>query len=302
MGKRVLVTGATGFIGRNSLPELVKRGYEVVAITSRPIESKVDGVEFVQCDLTNHEEMKDVVANAKATHLLHLAWRAAVGGIWTAPDNINWLHTGLSLAEAFVDAGGKRITMAGSCGEYEWTSGLCKEGVTALNPSTYYGGCKLGLFHALRGYSDANDVEFAWGRIFFVYGPGEHHSRLGADVVLSLLRGEEARCSHGMQLRDYIHSGDAGRGLAALLDSNLIGDYNLGTGQAVRVKDVIEALGEAVGRPDLIKLGARQAPAYEPPLIVADMEKTMKSDIDWKPKFDLQTGAADTVAWFKEHQ
>lgn len=301
MRKRILVTGATGFVGRNSLPDLVSRGYEVIALTSRPIEDELEGVEFVQCDLTNVEQMRDVVANAKASHLLHLAWRAAVSGIWTAPDNINWLHSSLNLAQAFVEAGGKRIVMTGSCAEYDWASGLCKEDVTPLTPNSYYGGCKLGVFHALKGYCSVNDVEFGWGRIFFVYGPGEHPSRLGADVVLSLLRGDEALCSHGMQLRDYIHCADAGRGLAALADSNLIGDYNIATGQAVRVKDVIGALADAVGRPELVKIGARQAPAYEPPLIVADMEKTKAAGLDWSPKFDLVTGAEDTVEWFKNN-
>lgn len=302
MSKRIIVTGATGFVGRHTLPELVSRGFEVIALTSRPIENSVEGVEFVKCDLTNDAEMRTVVADAKASHILHLAWRAAVRGIWTAPDNMKWLQTSLSLAEAFVEAGGKRFVMTGSCAEYDWASGLCKEGVTPLTPSTFYGGCKLGLYQALKGYCDTNEVEFASGRIFFVYGPGEHPSRLGADVVLSLLRGEEALCSHGLQLRDYIHCGDAGRGLAALSDSDILGDYNIATGKAVRVKDVIESLAEAVGRPDLVKIGARQAPAYEPPLIVADMEKTLKSGLDWTPKFDLETGAQDTVEWFRNNQ
>jgi nucleoside-diphosphate-sugar epimerase len=301
MTKRILVTGATGFIGRHSLGELVSRGYEVVALTSRPIEDAVVGVEFVQCDLSNDAEMKEVVTKIGASHLLHMAWRAVIGGLWTAPENMNWLHTSLKLSQAFVEAGGKRITMSGSCAEYDWASGLCKEGVTPLYASTFYGDCKLGLFHALKGYCATNDVTFSWGRIFFVYGPGEHSSRLGADVVLSLLRGDEARCSHGMQLRDYIHCEDAGRGLAALADSDLVGDYNLATGKAVRVKDVIEALAEAAGRPELVKLGARQAPAFEPPLIVADMEKTLKSGLDWSPQYDLASGAVDTVEWFKKN-
>ncbi len=302
MTKRILVTGATGFIGRHSLKELVSLGYDVVALSSRELDSDIDGVEFVKCDLSNDVEMNSVVTKVGASHLLHMAWRAVVGGLWTAPENMMWLHTSLKLAQAFVEAGGKRITMSGSCAEYDWAGGLCKEGVTPLYASTFYGDCKLGLFHALKGYCATNNVEFSWGRIFFVYGPGEHPSRLGADVILSLLRGDEARCSHGMQLRDYIHCEDAGRGLACLADSDLIGDYNLGTGQAIRVKDLIEALAHAVGRPELVKLGAREAPAYEPSLIVADMEKTRKSGLKWAPKFDLKSGAYDTVEWFKRKQ
>jgi len=96
-------------------------------------------------------------------------------------------------------------------------------------------------------------------------------------------------------LRDYIHVQDLADAYVGLFESKLGGTYNLATGQAIRVKDLIEALAEAAGRPDLVKLGARSAPAYEPPLIVADMLKTRQA-LDWSPKFTLETGAADTVA------
>lgn len=302
MTKRILVTGATGFIGRNTLRPLLEKGFDVVAITSRAPDVPMAGVKYVVCDLTDTSAMRAAVTEIKATHLLHLAWRAVISGLWTAPENMNWIRISLDLAEAFVEAGGKRMAICGSSGDYDWASGLCTEGgVTPLMPSTFYGKAKVALYHALSGYCETNDVDFAWGRVFFLYGPGEHRSRLGASVAISLLKGEEALCSHGMQLRDYCHVEDAGAGLAALVASDLTGDYNIGSGQAVRVKDVILGLAVAAGRPDLVKLGARAAPAYEPPLIVADMTKTRDSGLDWAPRFDLVTGTADTIAWFREN-
>ena len=300
MSRRILVTGATGFIGRTTLQPLLDQGFEVVALTSRDVEDGVEGVRYVQADLTDQVAMEKIVSGIQATDLLHLAWRAVISGLWTAPENMDWLQISLNLAQAFVRAGGKRMTVCGSSGDYDWGSGLCTEGgVTPLMPSTFYGRAKVALYHALAGYCDTNDVAFAWARVFFVYGPREHPSRLGASVAISLLKGEEALCSHGMQLRDYMHVEDVGRGLAALAASELTGDYNLGSGVAVRVKDVILGLAEAAGRPDLVKLGARSAPAYEPPLIVADMTKTRDSGLDWTPKFDLKSGTQHTIDWFR---
>ncbi len=299
MDKRILVTGATGFIGRNTLIPLMERGFEVIALTSRTPENTVPGVRYMQCDLADRAAVKAVMAETRPGHMLHLAWRAVVSGLWTAPENMDWLQISLDLARSFVEAGGKRMTVCGSCGDYDWTSGLCSEDITPLAPTTFYGQAKVALYQALTGFSEINNVELAWGRVFFVYGPGEHESRLGASVVKSLLKGEEALCSHGMQLRDYMHVGDVGTGLAALAASSLTGAYNIASGEAVRVKDVIEGLAAAAGRPELVKLGARSAPAFEPPLITADMTKTRKSGLDWTPRFDITSGTRDTVDWFR---
>ncbi|MEL6472479.1 MAG: NAD(P)-dependent oxidoreductase [Pseudomonadota bacterium] len=299
MSNRIIVTGGTGFIGRHAVDDLVARGWQVVVPTSQTDIAPRPGVEFVLCDLTDPDARTALARTANASHLLHIAWRAAVSGLWGAPENAQWLRASLDLVNAFLEAGGARVTVCGSCGEYDWTSGLCIEDETPLRPSTVYGTAKVSMLHGVKALCEIKGASFAWGRPFFVYGPGEHESRLGASVILSLLKGEEALCSHGMQLRDYMHSGDIGRGLSALAASDLTGEYNLATGEAVRVKDVINAIAAEIGRPDRVRLGARQAPAFEPPLIVADMAKTRASGLDWTPRFDLATGVADTIESFR---
>ncbi len=296
--KRAIVTGASGFIGRQAATKLLERGFDVVAFTSRADAILPAGVERHVVDLTDADAVRRSVKMIGASHLLHCAWRSVVSGLWTAPENLTWVRHTLDLVEAFAASGGERMTGVGTCGEYDWAGGLCAEDRTPLTPATYYGACKHALESLLGPYAALNDLSFAWGRVFFVYGPGEHESRLGASVVKSLLSGEPALCSHGMQLRDYMHVADVADGLAALLDSDAEGAFNIATGEAIRVKDLINALAEEVGRPDLVQLGAREAPAFEPPLIVADMAKT-RNTLNWSPRYSLESGARDTVAAFR---
>lgn len=301
MKQKFLVTGGTGFIGRHTVVDLVERGHEVIVPTSRQIDDPVDGATYIQCDLTHPQDMKKLVAEAGADTLVHIAWRAAVSGLWGAPENVDWLQASLALGRAFLDAGGKRIALCGSCGEYDWTSGMCIEDVTPLRPNTIYGASKVSLLHGLTAMCDVAGASLVCGRPFFIYGPREHESRLTAYVITSLMKGEAAECSHGMQLRDYSHVGDVGRGISALAASDLTGEYNIGSGEAVRVKDVILEIAKEIGKLDLVKLGARAAPAFEPPLIVADMSKTRMSGLDWEPRFTLESGVADTIDWFRQH-
>lgn len=299
MDKRLLLTGATGFVGRRAIKPLLERGYDITALTSRSNPEPVEGVKFVSADLTDPAQLDSAVAKTKATHLLHLAWHSVPGGLWQAKENIDWVKHSLSLVESFAQHGGQRITVSGSCGEYDWTGGLCVEDVTPMRPNTLYGACKNGLQSILSAYCDKIGVELAWGRAFFIYGPGEHPARLAAYVINSLLTGKTAECSHGMQLRDYMHVDDVASGLVALLDSNLRGTYNIASGEAIRVRDLISHLADQTGASELLQLGARAAAAHEPPLIVADMAKTHAA-LDWRPTFTLADGAVDTVAWFRE--
>ena len=134
---KVLLTGATGFIGRYVAAELERQGIEFVTIgRTKPNESSS---QHITADLLTVEDFSDIIKQSEATHLIHLAWYAEHGKYWTSPLNLDWMQATVRLVTAFCQQGGEHITVAGTCAEYDWSYGYCIEDVTPTNPSTIYG-------------------------------------------------------------------------------------------------------------------------------------------------------------------
>ena len=151
--KRVLVTGATGFIGRHSLAGLLAADYEVHAVTLEPPLVDPSSVVWHRADLLDTHHIPDLLATVRPSHLLHFAWYATPGRYWIAPENLQWVQASLGLLQAFTHAGGRRVVMAGTCAEYDWNYGFCSEAITPLAPRTLYGVCKHALQMMLTSYA-----------------------------------------------------------------------------------------------------------------------------------------------------
>ena len=300
--KRVLLTGAGGFVGRHCLPALLAQGYEVHAVASRKHATPaLPGVHWYAVDLLDKRQISTLLAEVRPTHLLHCAWYAVPGKYWTARENFSWVETGLHLLEAFADQGGQRVVGVGSCAEYDWHDGHCSERVTALNPGTTYGVCKHAFQLLLTAFSEYAKLSSAWGRLFFLYGPHEPQERLVASAIRSILLEQPARCSHGQQIRDFLYVQDAADALVALLDSEVLGPVNIASGAPVAVREVVQMIADQLQRPNLIRLGALPSAENEPPLLLADVAR-LRDEVGWSPRYDLASGLAETISWWKLQQ
>lgn len=295
---RVLVTGATGFIGRGTLAPLREAGFEVHAVSSRPRPaSDPRGVRWHELDLLAAEAAPAITAIG-ATHLLHLAWYAEPGRFWRSAVNLDWVAASLRLLRAFADGGGRRAVIAGSCAEYEWgDETVCREAETPLRPATLYGAAKHGLHTVAAAFAVEAELSLAWGRIFFVFGPHESPARLAGSVASSLVAGQAALCSHGEQIRDFLYAPELAEALAALLGSEITGAVNMASGRPLPVKELIGALADAAGRPELVRLGARAA-GSEPRLLTADATR-LRDEVGWSPTLALPETARRTVEWWR---
>jgi nucleoside-diphosphate-sugar epimerase len=299
--KRVLVTGATGFVGRWTLEELLDRGYEVHACgfgdpvpTTRP-------VHWHPGDLLAPGGTVRLVEGIRPTHLLHLAWYAAHGKFWKASENLAFVRASLELLQSFAEAGGTRVTMAGTCAEYDWSQGTCTEGVTALAPSSLYGAAKDALRRLLEAYArdSGRELSWSWGRLFFLYGPHEDPRRLVASAIGAMLAGREAPFSHGRQQRDFLHVADAAAALVALLDAPVQGAVNIASGSATSIRDLVGRIAELLQAAHLVRLGALPAPEGDPALIVGDARR-LREEVGFSPRYSLPSGLEQTVTWWRQ--
>lgn len=299
--RRVLVTGAGGFIGRHCLPVLISKGFEVHAADVFVPAEKPHGLHWHQLDLLDTKQTYELLATICPTHLLHFAWYAKPGEYWNSLENIRWVEGSLHLLRVFHMNGGKRVVMAGTCAEYDWRYGYCSEYITPLVPSTLYGTCKNALQHLLEEFSQVTGLSSAWGRIFFLYGPHENHSRLVSSVILNLLQNKTAQCSHGNLIRDFLHVQDVASAFVSLLESNVTGPVNIASGNPTAIKDVVNTIADKLNKRDLVGFKEGPPPLNEPGLLVAEV-KRLNSDIGWKPSYDLDRGLEQTISWWKDQR
>lgn len=296
--KKVIVTGASGFIGRHALKTLISKGFEVHAITSNDSRPANSDCKWHRVNLLENSQIKDLIQTVKPTDLLHFAWYVVPGQYLTSEYNFMWLQASLELLRQFQERGGQRVVMAGTCFEYDLKYGYCSELVTPIKPDSPYGTCKHALQELLRVYSQMTGLSSAWGRIFFLYGKREHPQRLVSSVIRSLLGGDPALCSHGNQIRDFLYVQDVADAFVALLESEITGVVNIASGKPVSIKEVVYKIGEKFGHPEMIRLGAIPASPQEQKLLVGEVGR-LSNEVGWLPKYDLDTGLELTIDWWK---
>jgi nucleoside-diphosphate-sugar epimerase len=293
--QRVLVTGGTGFVGRHAVASLTDAGREVHCIARTPLTAP--GVVAHLGDLHDQAFVERVMMCVRPSHLLHLAWYTEHGRFWQSEENLRWLSTSLNLVQAFAAAGGQRVVIAGTCAEFAPSATHISEAHSLQRPATLYGTSKAALREVVAAFARDRRLSFAWGYLYFLYGPFEAPQRLVPSVICSVLRGEEARCTAGTQIRDFLHTSDAGAAFAALLQSSVEGGINIASGEAVTVAEMAVRAATAAGDARLLRLGAVPMNPADPPCIVADPARLF-GEVGWRPRVSLDEGLRDVADWW----
>jgi nucleoside-diphosphate-sugar epimerase len=295
--KRVLITGASGFIGRHCLDALVASDYEIHAVARRPL-ADTRNIVWHPIDLLMPGAASELARRVRASHLLHFAWYTKHALYWTAPENSKWLACSIELVGAFADAGGERAVCAGTCAEYAWNNSVCDECSTALAPSTPYSRAKVALYSRLTEMARDRHFTLGWGRVFFPYGPFEAAQRLVPTVINSILRREPVKCTSGEQQLDYLYVQDVADAFVALLGSDVTGAVNVASGTPVRVCDVVKRLAYQLGGLELVRFGALPTRQSDPKLLVAAVER-LGTEVGWRPTLAVDKALTRTIEWWR---
>lgn len=314
---RVLVVGGAGYIGSHVAHELKRQGHEALIYDnlSTGRAELAEGFDLITGELCDSGRLAGALRRADA--VMHFAALACVGESVAQPRKYfhNNVRGGLTLLDAAVDAGVKKIIFSSTCAVYGLPEKVpITEDVPRL-PVNPYGATKLAFEHALEAYDQAYGVRFVSFRYFNAAGAeengrvGECHSpethlipsafeAINGRRDLLEIFGTDYPTPDGTCIRDYIHVSDLAeahvRGLDYLSGEGVSVKLNLGTGRGHSVNEVVSTIESVTGRKVPRRVGARRA--GDPAELVADPARAEKL-LHWKAKRDLHQIVSTAWAW-----
>ena len=271
MTPRVLLTGGTGFVGRQILNALQRANTDVRVVIRAGTEARLAASAPVERIFTKDLFAENALWWAKACDgidtVIHAAWYAMPGKYMQSPMNLDCLQGTLQLAQGAAQANVRRFIGIGTCAEYDTNAGYLSVN-TPLRPTNPYASAKAAAYFALNNWLPLLDIEFAWCRLFYLYGDGEDKQRLIPYVRSRLAMGRPVNLSSGFQVRDYLDVSIAGSKIAAVSLGNTTGAVNICSGQAQTVREMVERIADEFGRRDLLRFGTRPDNHFDPPCVV----------------------------------
>lgn len=272
MSGLTLVTGGTGFVGRQVLRALDEMGAQVRVVVRGGKQDQLEKLESIASVVTTSDLFAETaewwarVCDGIDT-VIHVAWYAEPGRYLQSIKNIDCLAGTVQLAKGAAQAGVRRVVGIGTCFEYDLNGGLLSVD-TPLRPLTPYAGAKAATFMALSQWLPQQNVEFAWCRLFYLYGEGEDERRLVPYLRTKLAAGETAELTSGKQVRDFLDVGKAGRMIVETALGRAQGPVNVCSGTPITVRQLAENIADEYGRRDLLIFGARPDNLIDPPCVM----------------------------------
>ena len=272
MSGTVLVTGATGFVGRHVLRALASLGLPTRVVIRDGTEARLEVHRGMEGVITTPDLFaEDVQWWARVCDgidsIIHAAWYAEPRQYLHSPKNMDCVLGTLQMARGAVMAGVRRVVGVGTCLEYDTRYGALSVD-TPLHPRTPYAGAKVAAYTALAHWLPAQGVEFAWCRIFYLYGEGEDERRLVPYLRARLAAGQPAELIDGKQIRDFLDVQEAGRMIADVVIGAQQGAVNICSGVAITVREFAGRIAEEHGRRDLLRFAPGSQNLLDPSCVV----------------------------------
>ncbi len=294
--KKMLLTGASGFLGRNFLECLDKSKYEVFAV-GRSCPQYLDKEHYFKYNLKDFEGALQYIRKTCPDILVLFAWDVSTQSYWESYENCVWADICIRMAQVFLDNGGLQILFAGTSASYDYGKGFLREQPDYEHPSSLYGISKLYTSQALQKLAKMHDAVYCEARLFAIYGKYEKMARLVPLTAWRLSHNEKIVNECGELLRDYIYIEDAVRAIHLLIETKASGVYNISTGKPVSIGQIIKRIAKELDRRELIEFHNNDK-AKEYPLIVGDNAKLR--GLGFVCAYSLESGIAQALEWMKK--
>jgi nucleoside-diphosphate-sugar epimerase len=290
---RVLLSGATGFLGRPALEALTNRGHEVLALSRQPAPMHIPAqVRWLESDLNQPDSYRTAVSDFAPQSALHLAWEGIPDfGLQTCLRN---LTNGALLGEILFRAGCRHLAVSGSCWEYGKVSGRIAEGCQPVAPGIF-AASKTSQRMLLESLAAAAGATLAWGRVFYPYGPGQKASSLAPTLCRAVIGGERPGLKTPAVVNDFLYVDDTAEALVLLAENPVTGVFNIGSGVGTPVGALADMLLQLGGRP--AEFGSASQAAGEAAGFFADTS-ALKA-LGWRPRTSLEEGLRRTLEAFR---
>jgi UDP-glucose 4-epimerase len=306
--RRVLVTGAAGFIGSHLTRRLVALGAEVHALTDEVSSFYPTRLLDLRGKIVLHEgniadrtAMEAIVKQVKPSVVFHLAAYTHVGKSWYRVDECvqSNIQGTLNLLLALEDTGYDRFIYTGTSEIYGDIDVPFREDAK-VNPISPYAVSKYAGERFCRMYQQGLGWPIVLVRPFNAYGPAQTPDRIIPETIVRALRGQELALTTGEQTREFNYVEDIAEGYILLAQTRDIeGElFNIGGGEEISIRDVVVQIVDLLGNPIEPKFGALEHRPNEIWRMYCDSTKA-RDRLGWAPKHSLREGLEKTVAWYR---
>ncbi len=307
-GKRILITGANGFVGNHLLHHLTNAGIFITAIDRQlPQKLKREGnVHWISIDATKVEEIETVIRTSKPNIVINLA--AILGGdrsieFTQQAVNINFIGLHNLLASLGKnDFGLERIVTIGTGEEYGNSEVLPITEDQSTNPVSPYSASKAIATQFARLYNRLFGLPVVILRPFIVYGPGQSPTMMIPELITSLLKGMDFKMTEGKQTRDFIFVNDVVDGIiAAAVKKGIDGEvFNICSSEERSIREVAELILDIMASKNRLLFGAKAYRENEVWRLFGSYEKARRL-LNWSPKTNIKDGLRKTINWYRDN-
>jgi nucleoside-diphosphate-sugar epimerase len=293
---KILLTGATGFIGANFARQALARGHQIAGLvtSNRPLPPDLQSSpNFTPIRGTLDDAPWQEIANYAAETCVHSAWITTPGVYLESPENFHFLESSLRFLKRVRESGASHIIGLGTCIEYQITNQKLSETTTPIAPATTYARCKNDLRLALEADAATHNYQFCWARVFYPYGPGEHPSRLCSSIIQKLSRNEKIVLKTPDSTKDYIYIDDLATALVKVVEKKFAGPINLGTGVGTTVRQIARTIAALINKTTLIE---ELNPPETDPLGNVIADATTLHNLAWQADYSMEAGLSALVA------